>query len=514
MSTPVLMIAASNLTSNIGLQPNATMTSTMTTVLNNSLVSRYANLQPGTAYGTTLAGQGFSVVNLKLPEFIANANTTIASARTQYNKMLPSNGDGTYDIAKFASLLSSAGAFATTSWKMNNELEHFNSIDFTDIGIAITDYKSVATNGLSSVFGSQTHIMSLASALRNLGTAYDVTQLGKMDDPAVFIANLQKQGLLPAGFITPDNEDDLLNALSQISGATLQAIISQTKIVLPEPLAVTNLSQLLELDMVFPAEAVALIPDGTMSSLANELLNLGGRYKSFAELADTIAAIEVPDIPYLNAYTTLIPDAEYTRLTAKLGTGSGPYTNPLITDMLGTVAGVGVTDNLTTVSSALTSTLTYPSASALNTALVNLATACASANVTFINSNIAATWSAANTFTAECNTNATLFSTVTTANAAIKSVQTHLALELNNLLLADANIDAASPTGINSTLGLVNSLHDYGVDTYQLGYNTLFNNCLQANVGGDAVKAALVEGRNINAQTQRSIQITTRHVAR
>lgn len=514
MSTPVLMIAASNLTSNIGLQPNAAMTTAMTTVLNNSLVGNYANLQPGTTYGTTLAGRSFSVVNLKLPEFIANANTTIASAQSQYNKMLPSNGNGTYDIAKFASLLSSAGAFATTSWKMNNELENFNSIDFSDIGIAISDYKSVATNGLSTVFGSQENINTLSSALRNLGTAYDITQLGLIDDPAVFIANLQKQGLLPAGFITVDNEDNLLNALSQVSGTALQAIISQTKIVLPEPLAVTNLAQLLELDMVFPTAAVAVVPGGTMSDLANELLNLGGRYKSFAELADTIAGIEVPDIPYLNAYTKLIPDDEYARLTAKLGTGNGPYTNPLITDMLGTVAGVGVTDKLTTVSSALTSTLTYSSATALNTALLNLATACGTGNTVFIDSNIAATWTAANTFTAECNTNATLSSTVTTANSAIKSVQTHLALELNNLLLADANLDATSPTGINSTLGLVNSLHDYGVDTYQLGYNTLFNNCLQSNVGGDAVKAALIEGRNINSQAQRSVQITTRYVAR
>lgn len=514
MSTPVLMIAASNLTSNIGLQPNTAMTTTMSTVLSNSLVGRYANLQPGTANGTVLAGRSFSVVKLNLPEFIANANTTIASAQVQYNKMLPSNGNGTYDIAKFASLVGAAGAFATTSWKMNNELEHFNSIDFADIGIAVSDFKSVATNGLSNVFGTQANINILSAALRNLGTAYDITQLGMINDPTVFINNLQKQGLLPAGFINADNQDNLLNALSQVSGTTLQAIISQTKIVLPEPLAVTNLAQLLELPMVFPAEAVAVVPSGTMDGLANEMLNLGGSFKSFAELADLIASIEVPDIPYLNAYTTLIPDVEYARLTAKLGTGAGPYTNPLITDMLGTVAGVGVTDNLTTVSSALTTTLTYSSATALSTALVNLATACGTGNVTFIDSNIAATWTAANTFTAECNTNATLSATVTSANSAIKSMQNHLALELSNLLLADADLDAASPTGINSTLGMVNSLHDYGVDTYQLGYNTLFNNCLQSNVGGDAVKAALVEGRNINSQAQRSVQITTRYIAR
>ena len=89
-------------------------------------------------------------------------------------------------------------------------------------------------------------------------------------------------------------------------------------------------------------------------------------------------------------------------------------------------------------------------------------------------------------------------------------MQTHLALELSNLLLADANLDATSPTGVNSTLGLVKSLHNYGVDTYQLGYNTLFNNCLQSNVGGDAVKASLVEGRNLQWQRQRAIESQAR----
>lgn len=510
MTTPVIMIAASNLTSNIGLQPNVTMTTTMSTVISNSLVSNYANLQPGTTHGTTLAGQGFSVVNLHLPEFIANANTTIVSAQTQCNKMLPGNGDGTYDIAKFASLLSAASSFATTSWKMNNELENFYSKEFANLGISVTDYTSSVTNGFSTIFGSQSDINVLASALKNLGTAFDVTQLGKMHYPTVFIANLQRQGLLPKTFVTADNEDYLLNALSQVSGTALQAIISQTKIVLPEPLAVTNLSQLLELDMIFPAEAVAVVPNGTLEGLSNELLNLGGRFKSFADLSDLIGSMEVPDLPYLELYTTIIPDVEYDRLTVKLGQGNGPVYNPLITDMLGTVAGVGVTDNLTTVSSALTTTLTYSSATALNTALVNLATACGTGNVAFINSNIATTWTAANTFTAECNANVTLSTTVTSANTAIKSVQTHLALELSNLLLADANLDATSPTGVNSTLGLVKSLHDYGVDTYQLGYNTLFNNCLQSNVGGDAVKASLVEGRNLQWQRQRAIESQAR----
>ena len=56
---------------------------------------------------------------------------------------------------------------------------------------------------------------------------------------------------------------------------------------------------------------------------------------------------------------------------------------------------------------------------------------------------------------------------------------------------------------------MVSSLHDYGVDTYNLNYNTLFNSCLQSNVGGDAVRASLIEGQNIAKQRAKSVPVLT-----
>jgi hypothetical protein len=509
--TPVLMIAASNLTSNIGLQPNAAMASYASTVSSNTLVNRYANLQPGTVYGTTLAGRGFSVVNLRLPEFIANANTTVANVQAHYNKMLPVNSDGTYNVSKFASLLSSVSSFAYTSWSMNNLLESMYKMSFSDLGIGVTDFASSLNNGLTA-----DEINLLGKGLRNFGTAFDIKNYGRLYDPFVFVTNLIAQGLLSKDWHSiyvstrsTDTESDLMKALALVTGPDLYNIIEKTGIQLPYPTLVTNLAHLLELSRIFPADSLLVIPAGTMTGLSVLLSNIGGTYSSFIEFADMIDSLSVPSIPYLNAYTQVIPDVEYNRLSAKLGSGKGADTNPLVTDMMGSVAGVVHTTALANISSALTSTITYTEAQTLSTTLADLYTACGTGNITFIDSNIALTWTAANTFTTLCNTNSTLSSVVTQANLAVQAMTSQVVLELNNLLLADANIDATAPIGVNGVLGMVNSLHDYGVDTYNLDYNTLFNSCLQSNVGGDAVRASLIEGQNIANQRAKSVPVLT-----
>jgi hypothetical protein len=60
-------------------------------------------------------------------------------------------------------------------------------------------------------------------------------------------------------------------------------------------------------------------------------------------------------------------------------------------------------------------------------------------------------------------------------------------------------------------LGLVNNLHDYGIDGQSLNYGTLLEGCRQDNAGGDAVHAALVEGRNLANQAKNSVLIGTRY---
>jgi hypothetical protein len=517
--TPTLILAAANLTSNIGLQPNTAMITAMTTVNTNSVIASLANLLPGTTYGNTLLSRGWAVANLQLPQYMSNANTVISSVTSQYNKLLPNVGSGQYDVTKFSSVLAQAGAFVNTSLTMRTALESFHSQTFDSLGISVTNHSSSVTNGISNIFGSAAQIKTLAGALRRFGTAYDATQLNKLGDPAVFIQNLLNHGFgengqvgvyMIGGYVLPatwqtDDADTLKLFLSNISGSVLDKIIAQTK--LSANSVITNLSQLLDLSVIFNSAELAVVPGNNFAGLANEFVNLGGRFNSFAEVADLLDSIETPVVPYLDSYTDIVPALDRANLIAKLGSGSGTLGNPTITDLMGSVAGVTYTDSLTTINSCLATVLANTTGQSLNTNLANVVTQCASGTSSQIDNAFLALWTSANTF----NSDASLTTTNTMGNTAITAMRSQLSRETTNLSLAGVNLTDATPAGTTAVLGLVNNLHDYGVDAQGLNYNVLLDSCRQANAGGDAVHASLVEGRNLSAQAQNAVLIGTRY---
>ena len=517
--TPSLLIAAANLTGNVGLQPNAAMVTAMTTVNSNSLVANYANLQPGTAYGNILSARGWTVTNLNLPSYIANANTTISTVTVQYNKILPSIGNGLYDIAKFASLIAQAGAFVSSSFATRSALESFYNQSFDSLGISVDNYSSAVTNGISNIFGSAADIQTLASAIRRFGTAYDATQLNKLGDPATFIQNLLNHGFgengqngvyMIGGYPLSttwqtDDADTLMLYLANITGLTVTKIVAQTN--LNPAFSISNLSQMLDLGMIFDTTELAVVPGNNFAGLANEFVNLGGRFKSFTEVADLLASIEIPTVPTLDSYSQVIPAADYANLVAKLGTGSGTVGNPTVTDLLGSVAGTVHRDSLPVVNSCLTSALANTNGQNLNTNLANVVAQCASGTSSQIDNAFLSLWTSANTFVADT----TLSSTAATGSQAIAAMQSQSTTESINLALAGVNLSDATPAGVSGVLGLVNNLHAYGVDSQGFNYNSLLESCRQDNAGGEAVHSALTEGRNLNNQATNSVLIGTRY---
>jgi hypothetical protein len=251
---------------------------------------------------------------------------------------------------------------------------------------------------------------------------------------------------------------------------------------------------------------LAVVPGGNFAGLANEFINLGGRFKSFTEVADLLNDIEVPTLTYLDTYTDIISDSDYANLSASLGTGSGTIGNPTITDVMGSIAGVAHSTALTTINSCLTTALSSTAGTELNTNLSNVVAQCATGTGSQIDNAFAALWTAANTF----NSTTALSSTATAGNSAITAMQSQVTTELHNLALAGISLDNITSAGVNGILSMVNNLHDYGVDAQGLNYVTLFEGCRQNNVGGDAVHAALVEGRNLAVQAKNSLLIGTK----
>lgn len=506
--TSTLLVAASNLTNNVGLAANTTMTSLCNTVLSYPLVSNYANLQPGTTYGNTLSSNSFSVTSLGLPLFVANANTTVASIQTQASKLIP-------NVATFATLVQLAGTFSAYSYSSYKSLHDYSGATFDTLGIHVNNHSDAVTNSISSIFGGKAtnasdirnNITTLANAIANFGTLYDVSKLNKLGDPVTFVQHLIDSGY---DFTPPSDWKAMTGAelkyyLNSIIGPVFTRVMTLSNFKVPAGQQVSSLGDFLELSKVFPAQALALVPGKNFAGLANMFVNLGGRFKSFADIAAMLKSIQVPTLTYLNSYTTPVASIDFANLTAQLGKGTGVYNNPTVTDLIGTAAGVVHIGNLTTVSSTLTTVSATAAGQSLIDCLANLAVACASGNNTYITSNIAIVRNAANIF----NADSTVVSS-TAGNTAITNIQTQLSCEASNLSKAGISLDAVPTSGVTSVMGLVNSLHDYGVDSSNLNYNALFAGTVQRNVGGDAVLAALAEGQNINNQAQYGVPIGTK----
>ena len=146
---------------------------------------------------------------------------------------------------------------------------------------------------------------------------------------------------------------------------------------------------------------------------------------------------------------------------------------------------------------------------AVTTTLINslttLATDCAGGVPSTITSSFSAVSSAATAFKAD-----SVVAAQSAASTAISSVEGQIKVESDNITASGLNISAAASSGIAGVLAMVNNLHDYGVDRDKLNYNQLFAGLVQSNAGGDAVKASLAEGKNINVQAQYSVPIGTK----
>lgn len=520
--TSTVLVATSNLVNGTGLAANTATTTLCSTINASALVAAYANVQPMTTNGNVLAANGLSVTTMGLPLFVSNANTVTANITSQSSKVFP-------DLITFTSILLSLTSYTLNASKTYKAINGFSDATFDNLGINVDSHQSAVTNGITTLFGGgatdpvqiQKNINILADALENFGYAYNIKELSKLGKPASFIKNLITLGfattnystdtgyITVAGFLLPTNwqtKDDaeLMQFLSSITGPGLDKIISQTEMVLPYPDSILSAAQLLDLEMVFPPEAVALVPGKNFAGLANMFLNLGGEFESFVDVATMLRGIEVPTLPHLDSYTAPVSSTDITNLTAKIGSGAGTNGNPTIMDVLGSVAGAHYAD-LTTVSSALTSIASLSNTTALISSLTSLATACAGGVPATISSSFTSANTAATTFK-----NDPVVKSFSNATSAVLSMESHVAKEITNIGLSGVNISAAATSGVAGILALANNLHDYGVDTDGLGFRQLFTGMVQSNAGGDAIIAALSEGKNLDIQTKYGVQIGTK----
>ena len=128
---------------------------------------------------------------------------------------------------------------------------------------------------------------------------YDIKFPSQLDRPYLLCINLLDQGFSIVGQVLIDQLVDINNidtvsdskillALSAITGAELETIVTQTNFQPYQKL--TNLSEVFDSSKVFsPVEL--RVAGGSLSALANKLLNIGGSYSSFSDLSNFLRSI-------------------------------------------------------------------------------------------------------------------------------------------------------------------------------------------------------------------------------
>jgi hypothetical protein len=535
--TPTVMIAASGMANGNGIGVNPDMTAQITGASTNSITYLITALQANVA---NVAGLGDTLNSLPTA-FTTVANTAIA-ASSQAASMAP-------DVKTFISLHSASAAFGSASAEYGAALQQFGSKSFGDLGIGVGSFTDANSGGLtslipglgalaakakSSAFGSiganldptallkgqasiagaslKDGMTQVAAGLKNYGSLLDFSNPQSLNYQGMY-TSLQKQGLTTnngiddavraAGFdpkvasIIPDNV--LKGIFSSITGSDLGKIISQTGIKpATEP---QSLLDLLDPTVVMPpgaAAALGIAPgagiDG-LKSVGNTMTNIGVPLDNMSA-SNLLGSVQTKVGPYLSQLTSLVPQSVKSALGPILGSGASPFGTPSMTDMLGSLSGKHTAD-FAAANNQINSIVTSGAGQSLVVAMQNLQNAIVQNNG--ISTALTALQSAVTAFNAQVAGNPNLASALSSINNSMSKVTSHIALENSNLSLAGVNLGSppTSPLGTSQILAFASKLHSFGVDKLQLGHNDIFSGAATNDLTGDAIKAALAEGKNV-----------------
>ena len=539
--TPTVMIAAAGLLAGSGIGTNTNMTTSISSALGNPLITAYNNVLNNANIGTV---SGLSTTLSSLPSAFTTTNAVATAVPAQAAKMAPS-------VGTFITLHSGATAFGSASMDYGAALSSFGSKSFGDLGIGVKGFTDANSGGLTSLlpgfgalaasaknnaFGSigatldpvalakgqasaassalGDSMKSVGTGLKNYGTLMDFSNPQTLGYQGMY-ANLQKQGLTSSNGIddavsaagsdpkvpsvVPDTV--LKGIFTSVTGSDLGKIISQTG---AKPSGnPQSLNDLLDPSIMMPAGAVAAlgVSPGAgvegLKSVGNTMTNIGVPMDNMTA-ASLMGGIQTKVGSYLAGLTSLVPQSVKGALGPMLGAGNSPFGTPQMNDMLGSLSGVH-TPQFETINTQFNNISGSSVGQALTTALQNMNTALQSnygTDVAYTNLQAAVT-----SFNAQASSNSQLSSALSSISQSTSAINAQISKETSNFSLAGINLSSppTNPTGSGQILSFASKLHGFGVDKQQLGHNDVFNGAATDDLTGDALKASLLEGKNVAA---------------
>ena len=511
--SPTQIIAADGFLKNQGLGVNSALPTAVAAYQNGSLVS---------SYGAMIAAlKGASIALPWMPAFLSNLDSSGASITSNVTNRATTIASNTKVLI---SNFSAASNFCNESFDWYAVATDVSDNTFGDYGLHIDSYSDLVASGLNKNFvGVQASptadFATLATILRNLGTLYSIGNSGTLIGLTVknLLSGLQNAGLgnigglqdqinayriaNPRTLTVPDHL--LLQFMQSITSASdIQKVIAQTGIVVPPTSVFRSLADFLDETRIMTADQVKALPGGKLTGLNNALINMGGRFANYSEVADLLASMALPNLSNLDTYTSPLPAATFATFKANLGSGVGVYSNPTVNDVIGTAAGFNHITSFNTIANAQPTLV----ASSLGQALKAAADALAAdpTNGTKLTTFVSAQSALLSTGEGY------LVTLLTSCNTAMSTTQIQLAREIVNCSVGGIDITANIVPSRNELLSMASQLHTIGEDRNQLGLGTFLTACSTNDAVGDAVEGAIYEGQHIKDTTQRGIVNMTR----
>jgi hypothetical protein len=406
-----------------------------------------------------------------------------------------------YKVIGLIGFINDVNQFCVTSFYLKGYMDEMKVARFRDFGFNINNYKDEITNGVNSQYShlvggiSSDSYNVLFNQISNFGTLFDVTNLFGLNNPKALCVNLVNQGFIKvqsylslAGVdydsIDTANLDKIMLALGNIRGADLKAILSVTNFT-PYS-ALESLADVFVLDKILSPTAV-IAAGGSLESLTNKLVNVGGDFTSFEDLKQTYLSIEDRELQYLNTFSDLVGNIEINSDNEQLGVGSDIFSNPTIFDCLGCLTGRVYTNEIETLISIQTKLNNSTLERDLLQALINNDSEKIAECKRYIDGN------------------SELSVLVNQGNRSFRNIFKQLLIERKNLHSANIELtdpDQNIPTLYAFVVGLANAYDQL----QNIGYVEFIKSIITDDPYGEAVAAVLVEGINNNLLSLKNIQ--------
>lgn len=413
----------------------------------------------------------------------------ISSVKSQADSIVTNGATG------FTNIFGQSSGHAASSFSFSGALAQSQGRSFDDMGFTFSNYDDVLTGGVSSQFNVNT-LPALSVELSNFGTMFSTKDLVNMTNPGSVCANLIDQGLGQVGdlqYLLEEEGLDLENladenpvvvksVMSRITGSDLDEIIAITGFVPPPDAQINTLADIFKIDNLLTPEAQSALGDNpTADDLSRKFSNIGGRFKNVAAMGKLYSSLELKSFPRLKELGTLVPSDMEIDLSSSLGTGSGELGNPTMADMIGSVAGIGYNNEIKQVVDLQTDLLEN------SPEVQDLAQ--------YLTFNPNPDPAELDRLIYAINSKPELAEVVSRGQSAMIHIAERLGIETSNLSVAGIDLTKqSSPQGVISMAG---NLHGLGVDPMSLGLGSVLEGTAKDNVYGDALKASLIEGRNL-----------------